>query len=237
MAYELKSLARQKVLYDNANATNPLVYQLVVNGVKTTPTSATITIYRRGVSTALVSAAAMTVSGTKLTYALSTTPEASWPIETGYRAELAITVGADVHRRHFVFDGVRLLLDLSIGVDQLVDIDDRVAGMVHNGDDDMPGLIVAARADLQARLESKVLGDGKMIENAILDPSHLSVAACYAILGQLWFDKGEMDRSNWYMDRYEKLTTAVLSNLRYDDAQNGEEDPESGGIQQVRLIT
>lgn len=237
MTYELKPLARQKVLYDNANTTNPLRYQLVLNGAKVTPTSATITIYRRGSDTALVSAAAMTVSGSLMTYAVSTTTEASWPIETGYRAEITVTYGGVTYLRHIVFDVVRFLLDLAIGVDQLTDIDDRVAGMVHNGDDDMPGLIVAARADLQARIESKVLKDGKLIENAILDPSHLAVAACYMILGQLWFDKGEPDRAKWYIDRYESLAGAVLNNLRYDEAQDGDEDSDAGGVQQVRLVT
>ena len=237
MTYELKPLARQKVLYDNANATNPLRYQLVLNGQKVTPTSAKITIYRRGSSTALVSAADMTVSGSLMTYSVVTTTEASWPIETGYRAEITVTYGGAAYLRHVIFDVVRFILDLAIGVDQLVDIDDRVAGMVHNNDDDMPGLIVAARADLQARLESKVLKDDKLIENAIIDPSHLAVAACYMILGQLWFDKGEESRAKWYMDRYESLVNAVLSVIRYDEAQDGDEDSEVGGIQQVRLVT
>jgi hypothetical protein len=132
---------------------------------------------------------------------------------------------------------VRFLLDLAIGVDQLVDIDDRVAGMVHNGDDDLPGLIVAARSVLQARLEAKVLKDGKLIENAILDPSHLATSACFWILSQLWFNKGEQTKAEWYRKEFDALSESVLSNLRYDEAQDGDEDAEPGGIQQVRLYT
>ncbi len=237
MTYELKPLARQKVLYDDANSTNALRYQLVIDGIKVTPTSAAITIYRRGVTTALVTAAAMTVNGTLMTYSVDTTTEASWPIETGYRADIVVTYGGATYDRHIVFDVVRFILDLAIGVDQLIDIDDRVSGMVHNGDDDMPGLIVAARADLQARLESKILKDGKLVENAVLDPSHLAVAACYMILGQLWFNKGEDGKSKWYLDRYEALVSALLSNLRYDEGQDGDEDATPGGVQEVRLIT
>lgn len=237
MAYELKPLARQKVLYDSQNSTNKLIYQLVIDGVKVTPTSATITIYRKGSTTALVSAASMSVSGTLLTYSVDTRTEASWPVETGYRADIAITYSTAVYPRHIIFDVVTYLLDLSIGVDQLIDIDDRVAGMVHNGSDDLPGLITAARSILQARLESKVLGDGKMIENAILDPSHFSTAACFYILSQLWFNKGDMDKANWYKSEYQTLSDAVLSNIRYDEDQDGSEDGEAVVFQQVRLLT
>jgi len=237
MSYELKPLMRQKVLYDNSNESNPLLYQLVLDGVKATPDSATITIYKRGSATALVTAAAMTLSGSVLRYAVDTTTEASWPLDTGYRADLEITYGGVVYARHIVFDVVRFLLDLAIGVDQLVDIDDRVAGMVHNGDDDLPGLIVAARSVLQARLEAKVLKDGKLIENAILDPSHLATSACFWILSQLWFNKGEQTKAEWYRKEFDALSESVLSNLRYDEAQDGDEDAEPGGIQQVRLYT
>jgi len=241
MAYELRSLARQKVLYNSANGPNPLIYQLVIGGVKSTPASAKVTIYRRGSSTALVTAASMTVTGTLISYSVDTTTVASWPIETGYRAELAVTVGtggdAVVHARHLVFDVVRFLLDLAIGVDQLVDVDERVAGMVHNGSDDMPGLIVAARADLQALVESKVLKAGKLIENAIIDPSHLAVAATYFMIGQAFEEKGNHEQADRYFGRYKSLAEAVLSNLRYDDAQDGSENTTPGGVQQVRLLT
>jgi hypothetical protein len=172
-----------------------------------------------------------------LSYAVSTTTEASWPKETGYRAELAITASAVVYYRHLVFDVVGFLLDLAVGVDQLVDVDERIAGMVHNGSDDLPGLIMAARADLQARLESKVLGDGKLIENAVLDPSHLSVAASYYMIAQAFEEKGDHGQADRYFKRYESLTEAVLSNLRYDEGQDGDEDDSAGGIQQVRLRT
>jgi hypothetical protein len=241
MTYELKPLARQKVLYDNDNATNPLTYQLVMDGSKVVPASAVITIYRRGSSTALVTDGEMSVVGSLMTYSVDTTTEATWPIETGYRADVAVTVGsgesAQVYPRHLVFDVVRFVLDLAIGIDQLVDIDDRVAGMTHSGQDDMPGLIVAARSDLQMRIESKVLSENKMIENVILDPSHLSVAACYLILSQLWFNQDDEKKADHYLKRYESSMTAILSTLRYDAGQDGDEDANIGGVDQVRLVT
>ena len=46
MTFELKRLGRQKVRYDSANDDNLLRYQLVVDGAKVTPTSATISIYK-----------------------------------------------------------------------------------------------------------------------------------------------------------------------------------------------
>ena len=42
MAYEQKRIGRGKVQYNNDNDANPLTYQLVVDGAKVTPTSATI---------------------------------------------------------------------------------------------------------------------------------------------------------------------------------------------------
>lgn len=237
MTYELKSLRRQKVLYNSANATNPLVFQLVLNDVKVTPTSATITIYAPGNTTALVSAAAMTVSGTLLTYTVTTTTTASWPVDTGYRAEIAVTYSGAVYSRVIVFDVVAYLLDLAIGVDQLVDIDERVAGMVHNGSTDMVGLITAGRNVLQAQVEAKVLTDGKLIENMILDSGPLATVACFWILAQLYFEKGRLDDMREYRKQYDQMLEAVLNSITYDSDQDGEEDAEQGGIVYMRLVT
>ena len=117
MAYEHKPLRRQKVRYNNTNDDNPLLYQLVVDEEKVTPTSATITIYAPGNSTALVTAAVMTVTGTLLTYKPDTTTEASWPIATGYRADIVVTYATLTYDRHVVFDIVPYLLITGVARD------------------------------------------------------------------------------------------------------------------------
>lgn len=236
MAHELKSLARQKVQYNNDNSTNLIVYQLVIDGVKVTPTSAKISVYRRGSSTALVSSQDMTVSGTFMTYAIDTTTVASWPIETGYRAVITVTYSADTYVRTVIFDVVRYILDLAIGIDQLADIDHNVTGMIHNDDDDLSGIIVAARTLMQVEIEAKVLKDQKMVENMILDQSHVAVAGCFLVLSLLYLEHGNLEKAEKHEKLYEKLIRAVLSTLRYDAAQDGDED-SPGGNQEVRLET
>ena len=72
MAYEQRNLRRQKVRYNDDNDDNKLEYQLVLDGAKVTPTSATITIYKPGSTAAVVSAASMTLSGSVLQYAPDT---------------------------------------------------------------------------------------------------------------------------------------------------------------------
>jgi hypothetical protein len=237
VAYPNRNLGRQKVLYNSTNAANPLAYQFVLEGAKITPTSATITIYRPGSSTALVSAAAMTVSGSTLGYAVVTTTTASYPVETGYRADIAITYGGVVYARHVVFDVVRYLLDLGIDFDQLVAIDDGIRGIAWDGDEALADLITSYRDVLQARIESKVLEDDELIENMILDSSRVAVAARFGILAQVWRVKGNPERADYYEAEYRSLWSTVLGSIRYDKQQDGMEDAEAGGIQEVRLVT
>ena len=236
MTFELKRLGRQKVRYDSANDDNLLRYQLVVDGAKVTPTSATISIYKPSSTTALISAVAMTVSGSFLTYQVQTTTEASWPVANGYRADIIVTYSTKTYDRTVLFDVVKYLLDLSIGFDQLVAFDDGVRGMLHDGQEDLYPLIEACRDVIQLRIEAKVLEDGQLIENMILDSSKVAVPALFYILHRLWFNKGDKDRSDKYERDYENMLRSVLSSIKYDKGQDGVEDATVGGLQPIRLV-
>jgi hypothetical protein len=236
MAFELRNQRRQKVRYDSTNDDNKLVYQLVVNGAKVTPTSATIAISDPS-GTSIVTPAAMTVSGTLLTYQLDTTTEADYPIATGYRGDIIVTYSALTYDRVIFFDVVRYLLDLNIGIDQLVAVDDSIKGMTWDGDYDFNAMIEGCRDYLQTRIESKVVNDGKLIENMILDNSGVSVAARFYILSQIMLGKRDMERHEIYKAEFESTLKSVLSSIRYDTGQDGTEPETYGGIISARLVT
>lgn len=236
MAYESKPIRRQKVRYDNANTATPLLYQLVEDGAKLTPSSATITIYAPNSTTALVTADSMTVSGTLLTYSVDTTTEASWPKGTGYRADMAITASSVVYTRHLIFDVVAYLLNLQIARDQLIALDDSVKAMEHDGDEDFSELIEACRDIMQVRIESKVLKGKKLIENAIIDDNALSVAGRFYVLARLFFEKGQAEKAKAYNEEFDRLFEQVLNSMQFDDDQDGFENGEIGGIQDTRLV-
>jgi len=236
MSWEQRVLRRQKVRYDDDNDDNPLYTQLLLNGVKQTPTSATITIYAPGNSTALVSADDMTASGTLISYSVDATDEDDYPIATGYRAEMVITYNEVEYPRVMLFDVVKFLLDLRTGFDELVALDDGIRGMGHDGYDDFRNVIVASRDLLQAKLEAKAIKDKKMVESMILDHDTIANIARLYILGRIWWPK-DRDRASDYFNEFNPLWDAVLSSLRYDDDQDGEESSEMGGIQEVRLET
>jgi len=237
MAYEQRNLRRQKVRYNDDNDDNKLEYQLVLDGAKVTPTSATITIYKPGSTTAVVSAASMTLSGSVLQYAPDTTTVANYPVDEGYRADLAITYSGVVYKRQLVFDVAKYLLDLNIGYDQLVAFDDSIRGMTHDGDEDFSELIESCRDVLQTRIESKVLEDGRLLENMILDNTRVATCARFYILSRIYMNKGDLERHDLYRNDFDQLFDAVLNSIQYDKAQGGEERAEMGGIQEVRLVT
>lgn len=237
MAYEQRNQRRQKARYDHANADNKFKYQLVLDGQKVTPTSATITVYSPSSTTAILAATAMTVSGTLLTYSLDTTTEATFPIGEGYRAELAITYSAVVYKRHFIFDVVKYLLDINVGYDQLVAYDDSIRGMEHDGDEDFSALIESCRDHLQAKIETKIIEGDKLIENAIIDNSLVSIAAKVYILWRIFFNKGMHERASQYRADFDELWPSVLNTIKFDNDGDGTESAEIGGIQEVRLVT
>ena len=110
MAYESRHPRRQKVLYNNTNAAYPLSAQLTVNGAKVTPSACTVDIYKDGNSTALVSAASATLTGTVATYSPDTTTTSSWPVGPGYRADFNFTYSGTAYKVHVIFDVAKLIL-------------------------------------------------------------------------------------------------------------------------------
>lgn len=237
MAYEQRRMGRQKVRYNSDNDDNALSYQLVVDGEKVTPDSATIAIYKPGSTTAVLAATAMTVSGTLMTYTVDTTTVANFPVDDGYRADIVVTYDSKTWDRHIVFDVVSYLLDLNIGWDQLVAFDDGLRGGDHNGDEDLSPLIEACRDVLQTWIESKVLNDGALIENMILDNSRVATAARFYILYRYWFNKGAEGKYEKYKEDFDTIWDFVLSSIKYDNDQDGQESGEIGGLNDTLLVT
>ncbi len=235
MAYEERPLRRQRVRYNSANTDNPLKAQLVRAGAKVTPSAATITIYAPGNSTALVSAAAMTISGTIASYSVSTTSTDSWPIQMGYRADISATVGGVVSRETIVFDVVRHLLHIPVGIDQLLARDDGIRGLVHNNGINFESLIEAARDEIQLRLEVKALADKRLLENMILDSSQLAVLFRLYVLAAIWNEKRDYDHADRYTDQFRDLFDAFVAGIQYDTDQSGHEETRQGGVQPMRL--
>lgn len=237
MGFEHRPLRRQKLRYDSDNADNLLRFQLVLDGEKQTPDSApTVTIYRPGSTTALVTDAAMTLAGTVATYAVDTTTTASWPVEQGYRARVTTTVDTVEYVADIYVDVVKNLLRLDVGVDQLEALDERIVAMQHRSDDDFSDLIEAVRDELQARIETKVIKDKKLLENMILDVSRVSIPARYLVLARIFEEKSDYEASDRYMSRFDELWRATISSIRYDTNQDLAEDSTIGGVQSFRLV-
>jgi hypothetical protein len=240
MSYEQQALRKQKILYNSAHDYNRIRGQLIENGEKVTLTSAAITIRGPDSDTALVSAAAMTVSGTLAYYELDTTTVATWPIAENYRAEITFTMNNGsytVPPQIYLFDIVRWWLHLPVGYDQLVAYDGAIQGMTNGDDDDLSRLIESCRDDFQIMIESKVVKDGGLMENMILDQSKVAVPFRLYILAQLWFSKGDKDRYEEYKARFRTMFDAAMSTMRFDTDQDGQVEAEMGGIQEVRLVT
>jgi hypothetical protein len=236
MAFENRSMARQRVRYDNANDELPLVYQLDVNGEKVTPTSATIAIYKNGETTASQSATAMTVSGTLMTYVLDTSTETTWT-KGAYRADVVVTYSSKTYEKHFFFDIVPYVFDANIGFDQLVALDDGLRGMTWDNDSSFKQLIVAAQDSLKVKIEAKVVKDKKLVQDMVIDNSALSVAYRFYILGRIWRAKGNEERAGTYFEEFSELFEALLSTIKYDSGLGGTEPTETGGIQETQFVT
>lgn len=235
MAYEERPLRRQKIRYNDANDDDPLTYQLVLDGEKVTPTSATITIYAPGNSTALVDAAAMTKSGTLLTYAVDTTTTASWPVDTGYRAHIITTYSAVTYPDDLYFDVAKFLLRFSVAFDQLTAIDEAIAGMTHDGDDDLSPVINATRDELQLLIESKVIDDDKLLESMVLDRAAVEVPGRYLVVANIYQSKRDYETAGYWRERFNTLWRAAMSTVRYDANEDLEEDERIGGTNTVQL--
>lgn len=237
MAYEYRAIRRQKVRYNSANDDNALVFQLEEDNAKITPASATIAVYREGVTAALLSATAMTVSGTLMTYALDTTTVATWPVSGSYRADIVVTDGSAVtHEGHIVFDVVKYLLRLGVTRDQLLDRDEGILGAEHGGDESLAPLIGACRDELQLLLETKAHQDGQVIENMIIDSSRLAIPARLYILWK-HFNGRDQEKADNYESDWRMLWKAFLGGINYDTNLDGFESGKQGGLIPHRLYT
>lgn len=228
MTYEAKHLKRQKIRYNNANDDNPFKYQLVVSGDKVTPTSATISIYAPGSTTAIVSAASMTSSGTLLTYTISTTTTASYPVATGYRAHIITTVSSTTYEDDVLFDVVKFVPFGRIGRDQLVAIDERVSAWTHDNDDDLSEVIEAAHDIIQFDIETKAIGDKRLLEDMLIDADRVAVVMRYLCLSLIFREKGMMDESKEYREEYGQKLKQLLTSISYvDEDQDLTEDDDA----------
>lgn len=232
MTYEAKSLRRQKIRYDSLNDDAPLKFQLVKNGAKVTPTSATVQIFDPE-GDEVLAATALTVSGSLCTKAVDTTTEASWPLGTGYRARVIFThTGGITEEQDFIFDVAKYLLDPSLAYDQLVAMDDRLRGMTHDGDEDFSEIIEACRDELQIMIETKAIDDGKLVENMILDESRIAIPFRSYVLAQIFETKGMDTAKAHYTEKWEAMFRAVLAGIKYDKSGDLIED-DGGSVPQV----
>jgi len=234
-AYEARHLRRQKVRYSDANTEYPLRYQFVLDGVKYTPASATITIYKPGSTTAVLDATAMTVSGTLCTYSVNTTTVADFPVGTGYRARIAATIAGVEHLDDIIFDVVKFILLLDIGKDQLLAMDDRLRAMDHNGDEDFSEIIEAVRDEMQLLLETKAVDGGPMLEAMFLDKSRVSIPARYLVLAQIFETKQNYEAADRYRKKFDSLWRQMLAGVKLDASQAQEETTSPQGLHGTRL--
>jgi hypothetical protein len=239
MAYEARHLRRQKIRYNNDNDDNPLLYQLIQDGVKITPSSATIQIFNSsGTSILSATATSLSISGTLMTYAPDTTTVATWPIDTGYRAHWIVTdSGSVTYESDQIFDVVNFVPFGWIGRDQLIALDDRVKGMEHDGDEDFSEVIEAVRDIIQLSIETKAVDDEQLLEDMILDHSRVAVVARFKVLAQLFREKGDAESAEYYDGEYSSTLEQMLAGIKYDTDQGLEEDEEQGRLTQVRLTT
>ena len=237
MAYEFRQLARSKVRYDDDNDDNPLVMQLVDDGKKLTPTAATVTIYAPGGTTALVSAASGSVSGTLVTYSVDTTTEASWPIDQGYRAEWTITSGGTGYLRVQMFDVARFVpTDLLIR-DALVDYDDSLRGGEWRGDPTLQGVIASTRAELRMRLEARARQEGRLLDEMIIDHQTFGVAARPWVMRNYYRAKKDQESFELYNSEARETWAIFMNAIKWDLDQDGTESEDEGVPLSITLVT
>jgi hypothetical protein len=241
MAYESAHINRFKCRYNSDNDDNAFIFQLVKAGAKLTPASATIAIYKPGSTTAVLAATAMTVSGTLLSYSIDTTTTDNFPVGTGYRARMIIKVGTGqsevTHDEDKFFDVVKTLPTGRITYDQLVALDDRIAGMDHNGDEDFSELIEAVWGEVQFDIETRSIDGDQLLDDMIVDRSRLSIPARMLVVARLLRSKGHQEDAEYYEKQYgEKLRQMLSGGIKFDVNQDQEEDAEQGIANTIRLI-
>lgn len=242
MTYERKRLGRQKVMYDDANDDRPLVYQLVVDNAKVDPTSATISIYRPGSTSALVDADDMDTSSDRgdsetsiLTYAVDTTTEGSWPAEKGYRADIVVTYGGVTYPRHLIFDVAKYIFEHSVTRDTMVGVDERISGMTFDGDEDLAKSIAFSADRYQAKLEAMILDAERLRLEWLIDSSIVDTAFNIYCVANVFRSKGMHDDADHYRTEHTEILEAAMSTYGYDDGESGSEGSEIGGITEITL--
>ena len=92
---------------------------------------------------------------------------------------------------------------------------------------------------IRTKIEAKVTGDQRLMAEMILDESGVSVAARFLMLSRIWSNKGGADhpKAVQYKEEFSELFEAVLSTVRYDTGQSGEEPSDFGDIDDVRFMT
>jgi hypothetical protein len=234
ISYEHRAMRRQKARYNSANSDNTLKYQRVLNGAKVTPSAVTVSIYRPGNTTALVSDASMTITGTVAEYSIDTTTVADYPVQEGYRAHVKATISGVVYEDDLYFDVVKHLVHLDVGRDQLVALDDSVAGMIHDGDETLGNIIEAVRDIIHNKLESKMIDGKRLLENMVLDKSKLSIPARYLVLHFVHLSKQNFDAATVWEEKFNSAWREMLHGVKFDVNQDQEEDGRIGRIQQWR---
>jgi len=139
-----------------------------------------------------------------------------------------VTYDSKTWPRHLRFDVVPYVLDINIGFDQLVAFDDGIRGMLHDGDSTFKALIAACNTVMQARIETKVVGDERILKDMLIDHHQLAAAQRFYILGRVWFNKKDYERYQDYKGDFEDMMEAALAGARYDTGLSGEEPAEIG---------
>jgi len=170
-----------------------------------------------------------------LTYAVDTTTTASWPVDTGYRAHIITTYGGVTYPDDLYFDIAKFLLRFSVGYDQLLATDEAVAGMAHAGDEDLSPIIERTRDEIQLLIESKVLGDGKLLESMVLDRAAIEVPGVLLAVSNLYRAKHEYEAATYWREQFNELWRASIATIRYDSNEDLEEDTTIGGANGVTI--
>jgi len=212
----------------------------VVDGTNDT---ATITTYPPGSTTAIETATAMTITtgASVITVALDTSADTTnYTIRTGYRGVVTYTENAtgDVYYGEIFFDVCREPLFLVVTYDQLLDLDGRLRGMDHAGDDDLSPIIEACRDEYQLQLESIADETGMLTEDMYVDPK-VNVAFRRYILAEFFAGKGEEYKGakEHHEKRYKALWELYLRQAKPDRNQDGSETDTPMRRVKMRLYT
>lgn len=235
MTYERFRLGRQKLRYDNTNDDVPLQHQFEVGDGKLTPTSATIAISLNGVEKLAATGTGVTVSGSLISYILSTVDESTWQLAKGYRVDLVVTYASKTYDRHFFFDIAKYVFRPHLTRDQLLAYDQRIQGMNWAGDPDFSEIIGACRDELQARIETKMADAARLKEEMLIDSSQVAVAFRRFVLSRIFRSGGDHESANDHRDAYQDILSGALATTPIDKGETGSEGSDAGAVGEVKF--